>query len=101
MMHVTIPACVLECAMSLYDSYSKAYMLPLGAELAAPHAWALLYGTLGALTIYDFHLLSPMEDETALRTFLDSEAEGNEGLAHPLTPSPLLALVSSCLGKPS
>lgn len=46
-----------------------------------------------------------MSDKTALRTFLYSEAEGAEGLAHPLTLSPLLAwitaLVSPHPGKPS
>lgn len=65
----------------------------------------LLYRTLGVLTICGFHLPSPMSDETALRTFLYSEAEGAEGLAHPLTLSPPLAwitaLVSPHPGKPS
>lgn len=41
MMHVmTIPTCVLECAMSLHDSYSKAYMLPFRDEHTTPCEWA-------------------------------------------------------------
>lgn len=49
---MTIPTRILERAMSLHDSYSKAYLLPFRAEHTTPCGWALLYRTLGVLTIY-------------------------------------------------
>lgn len=92
---MTIPTHVLEHAMSLHDSYSKAYMLPFRAKHTTPCGWALLYTILGVLTICGFHLPSPMSDKPALRTFLYSEAEGAEGVAHPWTLSPLLAWITA------
>lgn len=94
MMHITVPARVVECAMSLHDSYSKACMLPLGKECTAPWVWVLLYGTWGILTLCDFHLRSPMEDETALRTFL-KQLRAWTPFEHP----PFLALVPSVKGS--
>lgn len=108
MMHVimTVPARILERAVSPCDSCSKAYVLPFGLNQQPPCVWALPYGIRGLVIIRDSHLPGPEEDETALGSFLDSEAEGAKSLACPRSLFLLLAwvpaLVSpSCPGEPS